>query len=229
LRVFRDFREAQSEIKRDLAERGVRVNAGYQSRQGEEYWTREYQNYGYTILQPRFMDLDPTQPWAQVEWTERIKGVSGFGVNPGEAWNERPEVWKELLELGHKGRVKFSYTYSERYAQGIQILKVIEELKIHPSTRQAFVGIWNPVGDTAFLGRRRVPCSLGYHFMIREDKLDMTYMMRSSDFITHWDNDCWLSLQLQFYVADKIERPPGKFSNWICSLHAYEKDLEGVF
>lgn len=228
MRIYRDFVEAKGEITRDLAELGIDVFAGYQSKDlseldREKFTTRELQNYGYTVVDADPDDLDPVQPWATAEWADRVWGIEDKPANPGSSWKYRPEIWAPLLESNGK----FSYTYSERlYVANVP--KVIEALKENPASRQCYIPIWNP-HDAGALGHRRVPCSLGYHVMIRNGKLLMTYTMRSSDFHTHWDNDVWLALKLQEYIADFLNIPTGDFTHILNSLHTYKANLEGVF
>lgn len=228
MRVYGDFRAAKNEIARDLNELGVSVFAGYQSKNIEDLdrdklTTKELENYGYVVVTPRDSDLEPVQPWADAEWSERLTGIRGYPVNPGKAWRLRQEVWGPLLEAD--GR--FSYTYSQRLWPSVA--DVVFALSANGNSRQAYVSIWDTMVDSNRLGVRRVPCSLGYHFMLRNGALDMTYTMRSSDFATHFDNDCWLALQLQAYVAERLDQPIGSFTHFINSLHTYAANVAGVF
>lgn len=222
MRFFRTFKEADNEIKRDLAELGAAVHP--QTMQDKDiaddpaYDTRELLNYGYTVLSPVLADLNPNQPWADAEFEERIAGVA---LGEGFAWELRPEVWKEFHDRG------FGYTYGERYSDGLEPL--IEELRTHPESRQLFLSVWDNFVDPGHLGKVRVPCSLGYWFALREEQLHMTYMQRSADFATHFQNDQYLSSKLQRHVATEVGVIPGRFTHWIGSLHVYQKDVDGVF
>jgi thymidylate synthase len=62
--------------------------------------------------------------------------------------------------------------------------------------------------------------------MIREGKVDMIYTMRSCDFLTHFAIDVALALMMQNYVANTLERPTGRFTHFIGSLHSYAKDMK---
>lgn len=229
MRSFATFDDAKKEIPRDLNELGTKVMAGYQSKALDEldpetFTTKELQNYDYRILRPHPEDLNPTQPWANQEWFDREAGINGEPRNPGTAWEMRREVWEPLLEPD--GR--FSYTYSERLWRASP-LKIIQAMRENPASRQAYISIWDPIDDSGRLGKHRVPCSLGYQLMIRDGKLDITYFMRSSDFATHWDNDCWLALMFQHWAARELDVPPGSFTHIVSSLHAYAKDVAHAF
>jgi len=182
----------------------------------------ELQNYIYTVTQPNLRDLSPNQPWADLEFTERIYG--GGHDNPGHAWKSRADVWRQFLQENGK----FSYTYDERMF--FQLVPIIKELRENPDSRQLFMGIWDPYTDVNRLGGvARVPCTLGYLFQVREGQLHMTYMMRSSDFSTHFQNDVYLAFMLQMYVASKINIPVGRFTHYMGSLHLFRKDAHGIF
>lgn len=215
---------------------GIRVETkSYQNKDIEgvpAFSTMELQNYIYMVVEPRFEDLNPTQPWADAEWKERLKGIRGIPVNPGEAYKLRPEVWEQFLVPCPCGSDRcprrFDYSYAERL-DAAGVLDVIDRIKTDPESRQLYITIWNPQDTDYIGGKRRVPCSLGYQFMIREGALHMTYLMRSSDFYTHFQNDLYLALKLQTYVAEQTGYPVGRFTHFMGSLHIYQKDIEQVF
>ena len=232
MRVYSDFRQAKNEIGRDLNELGVTVFAGYQGMSHdvldrEAFTTKELQGYDYRVVNPRVEDLDPVQPWADAEWSERLWGCRGNPVNPGEAWELRPDVWTPLLEHSPGQLPQFAYTYSERLA--ISFGPAVMEMLEHPTTRQAYVPIWDPMRDGRNMGHRRVPCSLGYHFMQRQGAVHLTYTMRSSDFATHFDNDLYLAMKLWAYFCERIDQPMGSFTHVVYSLHTYSKNVAGIF
>lgn len=222
MRFYSTFDQANNELKRNLAELGVLVHP--QTMQDKDiaddpdFLTRELLNESYTVVTPRLEDLNPSQPWADAEFEERIRGVD---EHEAEAWKLRPEVWQEFADRG------FGYTYGERYSTSLD--EIIDELKAHPESRQLFLSVWDPTIDASRFGRRRVPCSLGYWFALRQGSLHMTYMQRSADFATHFENDQYLSHKLQRYVAEEAGVGVGRFAHWIGSLHVYQKDVAGVF
>lgn len=229
MRIFQNFPEAFSEIKRDLGEMGLNIRTNMMQDKkiigDEDYTTKELMNYNYTVTCPLFQDLKPTQPWADAEWAERLQGVENDSpANPGEAWKLRPEIWDEFIQ----DNGKFAYTYGERFSMMSQVGNIIYQLQHDPNSRQCYISMWDP-RDSIKLGTRRVPCSLGWHFMFREEALHMTYYMRSCDFATHFENDIYLSLKLQDYIACRAIMTRGRFTHSISSLHVYSKDVESVF
>lgn len=240
MRVFRNFIDAKNEIARDLNELGTNVLAGYQSKDlsqlsGTELAklsTKELTDYDYIVTTPKMEDLNPTQPWADREWRERLAGILGRPLNPGHAWEARPDLWEPLLEqraddpMREENRA-FSYTYSERFAIA-EVGAAVEALEQNLYSRQVWIPIWHSI-DNSRLGKRRVPCSLGYQISYRQGALNIAYHMRSSDFKTHFDNDIWMALQLLKHFSDHLSQPTGTFTHKIGSLHVYASEVEHVF
>lgn len=231
MRIYKNCKDAASETKREVKEMGSEVKIETMQDKNIEgnpdYFTRELIGYSYMIVNPsedkdemlKAFGQEKNKEWAEEEFVERI---SQMKLNPGEAWKLRKEVWEEFIHDG-----EFSYTYSER--MGDQIEKVIEELKIHPGSRQGIISIWDRMIDVERFGENRVPCTLFYQVIIRNGKLNMIYITRSNDVMTHWCFDIWLAISLQEYIASKLNVPVGNFYQFITSFHGYEKDLHGIF
>ena len=233
MRIYRNFTEALSEIKRDLAEMGINIHTQtYQDKyigDKEEMATKELQNYIYTVTEPYYdRDLKPIQPWADAEFQERIN----FKSNPGEAWKLREEIWTEFIQPDGT----FAYSYGDRLAW--QVEEIVKTLTSDPSSRQAFMGMWNAPTDIERTGGiSRVPCTLGYHFQIRKNKLNITYLQRSADYATHFVNDIYLAGRMHTHIFQLLLQEQGlgggleigSYTHWIGSLHVFNKDIKGVF
>lgn len=239
MRIYRTFPEALRETHRDLSEMGIQVHAKtYQDKDVSNdpgFATLELQNYNYVVLKPDPREVElgitggrtivPTQPWADAEFSERVYGAAGSPVNPGEAWTLRENIWETFLEEDGK----FSYTYSHRFSMFDQVVRIIDRIKKDPDSRQLWLSVWHPRDITKLGGISRVPCTLGYQFAVREGILNIHYIQRSADFITHFCNDVYLASRLQAWVAEKSGYPVGHFSHTVFSLHMFRKDAEGVF
>lgn len=176
-----------------------------------------------TLKAERELFVNNEIAWCNAEFAERI---SREEMNPGTAWKLRENVWKEFLN--EKGEQ--DYTYAERMMG--QIDKVIAELKRNPESRQTIISIHNSLADVDSMGgKERIPCSMFYQFMVRKDvnedpKLNIVYVMRSSDYYTHFKNDIWLACELRDYIAKEIGVAAGTFTMFVSSLHMYKKDME---
>jgi thymidylate synthase len=223
-----------SEMGRELNSYGQTVKPKiYQNKNiegNEDFVTKEIicQQYCLTSLQ------DPTwlffysrsREWADAEFQERID--TSDIINPGKAWELRKDLWEQFLVNG-----KFDYTYNERIIHVIKPL--IRLLKDDNDTRKSVLPIFN--GDMDGLdtdwydGSRRIPCSMYYDFLIRqngkgEKVLHICYHQRSSDFVTHFGNDIYLAWRLMEYVAKEVGVKPGYLYHTIDSLHTYQKDWD---
>lgn len=202
-------------------------------------------------------NLRPDVEWAEQHFVERIGGEP---VNPPESASIWPHAVRSNTD--HTTRGKFDHTYPERFwpryagagfdrlfasNQGIRfpygdLDSVISLLRNNPSTRQAYLPVWFPEDtggtDTKLPDGKpiRVPCTLGYHFMIRNDILTCRYFMRSCDAYRHLTNDIYLASRLMQHIAweltsarELIAQPPVNVGNlimYISSLHLFVADDE---
>lgn len=122
---------------------------------------------------------------------------------------------------------------------------VVDLLVRSPLTRQAYLPVWFPE-DTGAVDSQRVPCTLGYHFMIRDGKLSCRYYLRSCDIYRHFSNDMYLAARLQRWVCDEVNRRsheskltqgtqfsemalrPSRLIVHIASLHAFLGDVPRI-
>lgn len=245
MRIYTNAQEMVEEVKRDLAEMGIVVRPATMQdkyvKGNPDYETKELQNYSYCLLNARSQDIPGvTQPWADAEFKERVTdpwerypdgepllesiSLPNF-INPGEAWKLREEIWSEYMHDG-----KLAYTYNELLWNNDQLTKIMNRLKEDPDSRQLWISLWNPDKDPDFLGGvSRVPCSLGYGLQVRDGKLNLHYVMRSCDFVTHFRNDVYLAIKFLEWVAEKTGYPVGDFTHTMFSCHVYNKDIQGVF
>jgi hypothetical protein len=180
--------------------------------------------------------VKPNLPWAEDHFQERVSG-DPLNPPPSEAY------WPFAVKgnEAHKADQVFSHTYPERYwpkkagyaykefpHRGIRydygdLEDVITLLSRDLLTRQAYLPVWFPE-DTGAVDGQRVPCSLGYHFLVRQEKLYCTYVMRSCDFLRHWADDMYLTARLMQYVAECIMVSVGSMICQISSLHIFAGD-----
>lgn len=209
--------------------------------------------------------VEPNLPWAENHFKER---VSGIPYNPPPSAKEWP-----FAQKGHEEHVKeekFSHTYPERMwpkwagtenarrgpshsiHQGIRfaygdLQDLVRLLAKQPHTRQAYLPIWFPEDINAAAKDERVPCTLGYHFMVRQDKLHCFYPIRSCDLLRHWRDDVYMAARLVQWIVDELiprtgpedERDykssnpwalvdPGNLTMFIPSLHVFQGDLPAL-
>lgn len=225
--------------------------------------TRELQNIVIDYQIPNsnkqlIEDVQPNLPWAEDHFQERVGGVP---LNPGVQYKNWP--WHRGNVEAHQTETKFSHTYMERFwpknaspmwnevgcqtdaAYGIRynygdLNDVVALLAREPYTRQAVLPVFFPEDTGAHHGGR-IPCTLYYHFMLREGRLNINYSIRSCDFLRHFRDDIYMAARLCQWMLDqlstgvaedtsKVWNPlmypkPGVLTMMIHSLHIFEGDL----
>lgn len=202
-------------------------------------------------------DIKPNLPWADDHFEER---VCGCPLNPGMEWRNWP--WADSADK-HRSGGTFNHTYPERLwpkhaAQGTPIYtaadfrnieknqgfntntglreplgdlnSLVNKLAFEPMTRQAYIPLYFPE-DTGLDGR--MPCTLGYQLIMRDNALSMYYPLRSCDLIRHWADDCYLALRLLLWILSKCRElnektwkdvKPGSYHMHMTSLHIFAND-----
>ncbi len=243
MRIFHNIPEAVSEVKRDLAEMGIRKHPKTMQNKNvaydDDYDTLELFGYSYMIEGCRHIPaqdyvtpilhgehgIDGVDP-SVVDYiaAEHVDRISGHPRNPGRSYVKRLDVWKEFQdECGC-----FDYTYSERMAG--KVSAAIRVLDNDIDSRQAVIEIYESVKDDVLRGgRRRVPCSMHYQLLNTGQGLGMVYSMRSCDAFTHMTVDIVLAILLQHHVCRVLGKNVGPFVHQFGSLHAYRKDARETF
>ena len=204
-------------------------------------------------------DIAPNLPWAEDHFLERVNGEP---LNPGNEWKNWP--WSLAADRHRTENGAFSHTYMERYwpkeanpasasgsstpHRGIRyrygdLNDVVAHLLSDPLSRQAYLPVWFPE-DTGVVHRERVPCTLGYHFIMRNGYLHTTYYIRSCDFVRHFRDDLYLSVRLAIWVLEQLrereraedhslavwnEVKLGMFTFHCVSLHCFTNDWNRLY
>lgn len=184
--------------------------------------------------------VQPNLPWAEDHFQERVSGEP-WNPAPSEAWwpfavggnaqhKMKPEVYShtypERIWPKRAGYDNYEINSGVRFAYG-DLGDVILLLSKDPTTRQAYLPIWFPEDTGAHHGER-VPCTLGYHFQMRQGRLDIVYYMRSCDFVRHFRDDVYMAARLCQWVCDELDDGimPGNLVMHIASLHIFSGDVD---
>jgi len=210
--------------------------------------TKELQDVILEIAVPRQMTeaqdvFRPNLPWAEAHFQERLDPDCPNPPPSHELW-----PWAHAThQKGEQG--EFSHTYPERYwpkfanvgetrPNGRQVFvphngiryeygdlgDLVAMLRRNGNTRQAYLPVWFPE-DTGATHGERVPCSLGYHFLIREGRLSCRYYLRSCDFVRHFRDDVYLTARLMQWLTEQLPGVTvGRLNMYISSLHIMSGD-----
>lgn len=143
------------------------------------------------------------------------------------------QEWRQRFSEQNRGGPAPTANRGIMYEYG-QLIDVVELLADDPYTRQAYFPVWFPE-DTGG-GSKRAPCTIGYHFLMRDDRLDVNYHIRSCDLYKHFRNDVYLTIRLQLWVLDRVRKRnpawaqvrPGRFLMQIGSLHLFKPDWDKI-
>lgn len=131
--------------------------------------------------------------------------------------------WNHLSDDGKTCNSAYGYLLQKAHGFN-QIDKAIKVLKDDPNSRRAKVNINYP--DARVDTTKDEPCTMSIHFMIRNNRLDCTAIMRSNDIWFGFPYDVIFFTELQKYVAQQLGVGYGIYTHFAVSLHMYDRDVE---
>lgn len=192
------------------------------------------------------MPINPGIQWAKWPWGQNAKNFLDFKGKFNHNYMERywprkagqvdygtetpDEYLKAIMEQGGGQVVRGIYhPYGD-------LFNVVDQLEREPHTRQAILPIFFPE-DTGAVHQDRIPCSIYYHFIMRNNRMDIVYAIRSCDFVRHFRDDIYLTIRLLLWMLlqlrERSERwndvRPGEFVMMITSLHMFRNDYLRMF
>lgn len=257
------FQEMYRQMQCDILTQPL-ISVGQWQSQETDIKTRELMGVVLEYRLPRGLDelqdeVMPNLSWAEDHFQERVSSIP-LNPPPSEKWWPFNQDANAAHKMQKDGTVaKFSHTYPERfwpkYAGGERLDPVwgrnigirfelgdlrdlVELLRRAPGTRQAYLPVWFPE-DTGTVHGGRVPCSLGYHFLIRGGQLHCWYSMRSCDLLRHFPDDVYMAGRLVQWICEELNAEPvteeiretspafltpGVLTMTISSLHVFETD-----
>lgn len=192
----------------------------YISINGEEFsGTKAIFNAGFYIMNP--MDNYINTEWrkwkpdyAQKEWAWYLSGdrsakdISNYAA-----------IWKKCMD--DDGNVNSNYGW--QWKRGNQLDYIINELKTNPSSRRASISIYDAKDRHNF--ERDTPCTYAINFMILNNKLNMSVMMRSNDLWYGFGNDQYCFSKLQELISNELNIEIGTYYHFANNLHIYNNFL----
>lgn len=172
----------------------------------------------------------PSLPWAEVHFQER---VSGNPLNPPPSH----ELWLTKTDEYLETDGKFSHSYPERiWSKGLHkgiryeigdLNDAVELLKKDLNTRQCYIPIFFPEDLSAAKDNKRIPCTLGWHLIVRDNQMHCQYPMRSCDALRHFHNDLYFVNRLVLWMIDQLDADlePGALMFTATSFHCFENDV----
>lgn len=135
----------------------------------------------------------------------------------------REDVGYDLREQGVRRGIRNEYG---------DLTDLVQSLARNPLSRQEWFPIFHPEDVGEVVGGRK-PCSLGYQFWVRGQRLHVYYPLRSCDFFRHMQDDIYLTIRLLIWVLNRCREideawfdvHPGTFTMHCTSLHVFANDM----
>jgi len=104
-----------------------------------------------------------------------------------------------------------------------QIGYVLSKLKTNLTTNRAVMSLWDPAKECATGHSKDYPCSNYVHFLIRDEKLDCSLVMRSNDLYWGFSHiNVYEFTYIQEIIAKALGVEVGSYYHYCPSLHVYE-------
>lgn len=133
------------------------------------------------------------------------------------------ELWNRISDDGLTSNS--AYGYIIKYKHGFnQLEKVIELLSKDKNSRRAVININVP--NPNVIETKDEMCTIALQFLIRDDKLHCTTMMRSNDIWYGLPYDIIFFTTCQKIIADRLNIKCGTYTHFATSLHIYLRDIE---
>lgn len=190
--------------------------------------------------------LNPGREWANWPWAASAERFRDSGKIFNHTYAER--LWPRFPRSGDGGdyssapqkpgdlrkqpRVRSAGVRGIGWKYG-DLQDLVDLIANEPCTRQAYIPMFFPE-DTGVGDGGRKPCSLGWQFLVRDNKISVFYPMRSVDLRRHFRDDCYLCVRLLLWVLDRCRERgdkkfwagvvPGTYAMWMGSLHVFKND-----
>lgn len=234
--IYKDINEAYREVLRDVynnpdykaAPRGLPI--------------REKVDYTFSILCPTSEPIktaDELRNKVIEDYTRKEVELYNSGTNKVADFAKASKFWEKLANPD--GSINSAYgfliwkyysctsNFSDRAMTPWEWAK--ESLEADKDTRQAVMHFALP--EHKWHGNKDQVCTLSGNWLIRDNKLNLTIVMRSNDVVKGltYDLPWFCSLMDKMLQELKVAYPDlekGKYTHIVHSIHCYEKDAETI-
>ncbi len=210
---------AYRQMCRDLIEKGQEI----ETKTGSRGKSKELVNYMIRIddLEDNVIDLKSRNISyvylaGETLWYQAARNDVGFISKFGK-------LWEKISDDGITNNSAYGFILQKKHGFD-QIEKIIELLKNDPSSRRAILNINVP--NEHVIETKDEMCTICLNFMIRNNALDCTGVMRSNDIVFGFTYDFSYFTQLQKYIASRLGIRTGSYTHFAMSLHFYERDYQ---
>ena len=141
------------------------------------------------------------------------------GSNDVEFISKFAKKWSKITDDGKTSNSAYGYVLQKKHGFD-QLEKMIELLKTDKHSRRAVMNLNTP--NESVIDTKDEICTIALQFLIRDDKLHCTTMMRSNDIYTGMPYDIAYFVSLQKIVAERVGVECGTYTHFVTSLHLYD-------
>lgn len=146
-----------------------------------------------------------------------------MGDNSVDFIGKYASMWNRITDDGKTNNS--AYGYIIKYKHGFdQLEKMVELLKTDIYSRRAVININVP--NENVIETKDEMCTVCLQFLVRDNKLNLSVVMRSNDLYFGLPADICAFCEWQKYVADKLGLEYGSYTHHAISLHIYERDFD---
>jgi len=198
---------------------------------------RECLDYMFTVSNPTsdpIATLDNERNQVIRDYTLKEMALYDLGTNRVEDFEKASSFWRKIAN--EDGTINSAYGFliwknRSCRSHDTQWEWAKQSLIKDKDTRQAFVRFSLP--DHQWWGNKDQVCTMHGNFLIRENKLHLTIVMRSNDLVLGLVYDLpWFCSLLDRMVAELRSHYPdlqkGTYTHLAHSLHIYDRDEEKV-
>lgn len=147
------------------------------------------------------------------------------GRNDVEFISKFSSFWSRISDDGVTNNSAYGHVLMKKHGFN-QIEKIIELLKRDPNSRRAVLNV-NEANEHV-IETKDEPCTIALQFLIRDNKLHCTAIMRSNDIWLGFPYDAVFFTELQKYIASRLMVGCGTYTHFATSLHVYDRDIEKI-
>lgn len=189
----------------------------------------EITQYAATLLNPRArtsMSLDRKlvkSKFAEFAWYLSQNSELDYIEPYIEAYTREEQQNNRIL--GAYGPKIFGSTDDQKP----QFERIIEQIIKRKNTKQAYLVISEGI-DYRYRGEQfeSPPCTIGLHFFVRNEKLNLTVHMRSNDAYLGLPHDLFCFTMLQEVVSCRTKIPLGYYTHYATSMHVYVEHINRI-
>lgn len=188
--------------------------------------TRELQNVSFELTNPL---KNITQNRSQEKYGVSLSYALGelvwyfTGSNSMNFISKFGKMWEKLSDDGETNNSAYGYRLQTQF--GFDQIKTIERLLTKDKhSRRAVLNINTP--NKNVYETNDEPCTIALQFLIRDNRLNLTTIMRSNDLWFGTPYDVLFFTSLQRLVANDLKIEMGSYYHFATSMHIYERNLQ---